>query len=121
MGRVHLGVGGSGIDRRPDPALGCPQMMLEKADWRPQGQHRTNRFSRRRPRSWFLEVSRLSARPPLLSSNVRRRGTPMPNLGRLLARMMWWQRLAEYPVAAMILAVAALTGLSLAPSRGGQL
>jgi hypothetical protein len=34
-------------------------------------EQRTRRCSRRRPRSWFLVTSRLSARPPLLSYFVR--------------------------------------------------
>lgn len=44
----------------------------------------------------------------------------MPNLGRLLARMMWWQGLAEYPVVAMLLAATAMLGLDLAESWGSQ-
>src|SRR5262245_37651977 len=48
------------------------------------GSRRSSRCSRRRPRRWFLGVSRLSARPPLLSWGVR------PQRGFLMAK--------EYPL-----------------------
>src|SRR5262249_23800843 len=48
--------------------------LVRGAAKRPGVPHRSSRWSRRRSPCWFFVISRLTARPPLLSGVVSRRG-----------------------------------------------